>query len=135
MLVHISVILKHSFRGKHCKSVMNRSRVMKNSMISILCIFHRRHFKNGLGAASLFSHVCKNTSGLKIVKDVIRAISTVEIIGPNRQLSWIFTLLINSNLFVTTLLRSTTPKHIFNDKYHKCMTNATQFMEFFYFEI
>ena len=127
-------------------------------MISILCIFHRRHFKNGLGATryhqintlvilscykdihitdkiSLFSHVCKNISGLKIVKNVIRAIFIVEISGPNRQLSWIFILLLNSNLFVTNLLRSTTPKHIFNDKYKKCMTNATQFMKIFNFEI
>ena len=153
---HVSVVFKHSFRGKYYKSIMNRSWVTKKFDFVFFCIFHRRHLKNGLGAAryhqidtlvtlsyykyiraeiNLFCHVCYNDRGLKIAKNAIRAIFVFVISGHNRQLSLILTLLLKRKLFVTNLLRFTTSKHIFNDEYQKCMTITSQFMEIPNFEI
>ena len=56
---------------------------------------------------NLFCHVCNNTRGLEIAKNVMRAIFILGISGPNRQLSWILRLLLKSKLFVTNLLRFT----------------------------
>ena len=64
-------------------------------------------------------------------KNVIRTIFVFGISGPNR----ILRLLLKSKLFVTNLLRFNTPKHIFNDKYYKCMTNMSQFMDIANFQI
>ena len=84
---------------------------------------------------SLYCHVCNNTRGLIITKNVIRAILVVGISDPNRQVSWILILLLKSKLFVINLLRFATPKHIFNDKYHTSITNTSQFMKIPNFEI
>ena len=55
----------------------------------------------------LFCHVCNNTRGLEITKNVMRAVFVVGISGPNKLPSWILRLLLKSNLFVTNLLRFT----------------------------
>ena len=107
---------------------MNRSWVTENSNF---VFSHRQRFKNGLGEAmyhqiyaadtlvikiyisaeiNLFCHVCYNTNGLKKAKNIIRTIFVARISGPNRQLSWILRLLLESKLFVTNLLSLTTTK-------------------------
>ena len=83
----------------------------------------------------LFCHVFNNTRGLKLAKNVIRAIFVVGISFPNREVSWILIFLLKIKLFVTNLLRFTTPKHRFDDKYYECMTNTSQFMELHNIEI
>ena len=150
MLKHVSIVLKHTLKGKHYKSSTNRSWATENSDfvfftfstddflrmawarpgINLILLLYWVFGKKNIRAKTiLFCHVYNNTRGFKLANNVIRATFVAGISGPERQLSSILRLLSKRKLFVTNLLRLTASKHIFNDKYHKCITSTSQFME------